>query len=245
MQSMLLGSSVRGDVVGVSPVVYGLLVTCMIWAPRNELNYHVIGAFIFGQLIAEKSIYYTTVAIIYVGLQILGLLFAGTFGDSIVVSELFHVSGAAWGAVFAGLMLKFDLVDCEGWDLFTLWHQRQNLARAKESLTESIRPEPKERRDAVRQVDDDEPNPDIRGEPAVHKVLGLIELGNLDAALLVYEKSSRALPHWPEQPDLYAIIKALHARGAFVELDKTDARSLSPFFGSVGQDEVEACPGSD
>ena len=49
------------------------------------------------------------------------------------------------------------------------------------------------------------------------RVLGLIEKGDVDAALVAYDRAAKALPYWPSQGDLYAIIKAMHGRGAEVD----------------------------
>ena len=37
-----------------------------------------------------------------------------------MVSEMGHLSGAFWGTVVGLVMLKAGLVDCEGWDVFSL-----------------------------------------------------------------------------------------------------------------------------
>ena len=52
--------------------------------------------------------YYTTVAIFYLGEQLLGLAFGGLTGG-VVVSEMGHLSGAFWGAVIAAVLLKAGL----------------------------------------------------------------------------------------------------------------------------------------
>ena len=46
-----------------------------------------------------------------------------------VISELGHLSGAFWGTVVAVTLLKAGLVDCEGWDLFSLWTKRRKLGQ--------------------------------------------------------------------------------------------------------------------
>jgi hypothetical protein len=42
----------------------------------------------------------------------------------------------------------------------------------------------------------------------------LADDGNVAGAVAAYEKGARTLVDWPAQPDLYSLIKGLHARGA-------------------------------
>jgi membrane associated rhomboid family serine protease len=99
---------------GASAIVYGLLAVCMVWAPRNELNCIVILLIGFRTLVFHWDLYYTTVALLYIGEQAFGLVFWGTLGGKVMISELGHLSGAFWGAVVAVALLKAGLVDCEG-----------------------------------------------------------------------------------------------------------------------------------
>jgi membrane associated rhomboid family serine protease len=226
-QTLLLRSGLDGHAAGASAVVYGLLATCMVWAPRNELSCIIVLPIGIRVLVFQKEFYYTTVAIFYVGGQLLGLVLWGSFEGGVRVSELGHLSGATWGLVLAIVLLKTKLVDCEGWDIFTLWAKRKQLAsewkargerldRSKESLRESFKNEARARKKSSSKVAD-EPSPEERAASAVKRVLGLIEKGDVDAALVAYDKAAKALPYWPAQADLYAIIKAMHGRGAEVD----------------------------
>jgi hypothetical protein len=228
VQTLLLHSGLDGHAVGASAVVYGLLAACMIWAPRNELSCTIILPVGFRILVFQKEFYYTTVALFYVGEQVLGLVFRGGVMGGVVVTEMGHLSGATWGALIAVLLLKLRWVDCEGWDVFSLWAKRKQLAREwkargerldrqKDSLRESLRSEAKARKKAGRNAAGEEPNPEERARSAVKRVLTLVERGDVDSALMAYEKASRALPYWPAQGDLYEIIKAFHARGSVVD----------------------------
>jgi len=228
VQAILMHSGLDGHAAGASAVVYGLLAVSMIWAPRNELNCTIIIPIGFRVFVFQRELYYTTVALLYVGEQLLGLVFWGSVEGRIMVSELGHLSGATWGTVIAILMVKAKLVDCEEWDVFSLWAKRKRLAqdwkargerldREKESLRQSLRAGAKARKKAERATSGDEPSPEFRASSAVKRVLGLIEKGDYDVALAAYDKATRALPYWPAQADLYAIVKAFHARGAVVD----------------------------
>jgi membrane associated rhomboid family serine protease len=230
VQTILMRSDLHGNAAGASAVIYGLLAVCMIWAPRNELNCIVIILIGFRTLVFHWDLYYTTVALLYIGEQVFGLVFWGGLVGQVVVSELGHLSGAFWGAVVAIALLKAGLVDCEGWDLFALWAKRKKLAREWKERGERIEHEKKSLRSSLKaraKSSRREPNGDTdsdgsanesgsgtRAASAVRRVQALIDAGEIDAALAAYDKAARTLVNWPSQPDLYGLIKALHARGA-------------------------------
>ncbi|MFI5457521.1 MAG: hypothetical protein ACHRXM_18925, partial [Isosphaerales bacterium] len=60
----------------------------------------------------------------------------------------------------------------------------------------------------------DGPSREQRAAVAVRRIRSLIDEGDIAGALAAYDKSARTLFDWPSQPDLYGMIKALHARGA-------------------------------
>ena len=215
VQTLLLRSGLEGNAAGASAVVFGLLAICMVWAPRNELNCTAILTFGFRILVYHWDLYYTTVALLYIGDQVVWLAIGGLVGGA-RISELGHLSGAFWGMVIAVVLLKAGWVDCEGWDLFVLaakrrklagdWNKRiETLDRNKESLKRNAktvaRPET-------------EVSPEQRAADAVRRVRKRIDEGDIDGALSAYDKAARSLVSWPSQADLHALIKAMHAQKA-------------------------------
>jgi membrane associated rhomboid family serine protease len=228
-QTLLMRSGLDGHAAGASAVIYGLLAACMIWAPRNELNCTAIIIAGFRIFVFDWDFYYTTVALLYIGEQALRLVFWSAMGGEIMVSEMGHLSGAFWGGVVAIFLLKSKLVDCEGWDLFTVWAKYRKLTRdwqsrekrldhQKESLRFSLKARAREKA-SIGEVasDGSAPSPEERGAAAVRRVQSLIDRGDISGALGAYDKAARVLFNWPSQPDLYGLIKALHARGAEAE----------------------------
>jgi hypothetical protein len=166
------------------------------------------------------------VALLYVGEQLFGFLFWGAVGGKLMLTELGNLSGAFWGGLVGVSLLKAGLVDCEGWDVFSLWTKRRKLAEdwkkrgerldhAKVAERWSVRGNGRAK-SSNRDRDGAGPGPsqEERSATAVERVQSLIENGNVAGALAAYEKAARILFDWPSQRDLYAIIKALHARGA-------------------------------
>ena len=129
----------------------------------------------------------------------------------------------------AVILVKARLVDCEGWDLFSLWAKRRKLAEEwkkrgerldrKKMVDRSFAKSNARPKSSKRKTDaaTSGPSEEERAAAAVRRVQSLIEEGNVAEALAAYDKAARILFDWPAQPDLYALIKALHARGAEAE----------------------------
>jgi membrane associated rhomboid family serine protease len=227
VQALLMGSHLNQPAAGASAVIYGLLAVCMIWAPRNELYTTVILTAGFRIWVFQWELYYTTVALYYVGTQVLTLLFWGALGGKLMFSELGHLSGALWGAVVGVGLLKAGLVDCEGWDLFSLGAKRRKLAQDWKKRGElldrssAVRgPRPSGARGRSRQALEptlERDGYEAQSTAAVRSVLARIEADDLPSALEAYKMATKTLYNWPSQADLYAMIKAFHARGAETE----------------------------
>lgn len=230
-QALMMRSGIDVHAAGASAVVYGLLAVCMVWAPRNELNCTAILLIGLRVLVYQWDFYYTTVALLYIGEEVFWLVLGGAVGGAVMVQQMGHLSGALWGAVVAVALLKAGLVDCEGWDLFALWAKRRRLARDWKQRGERLEREKQALRTTVKAQaaarkargqsgpaadgdGDGGPAEAERAAAAVRKVTALVEKGDVAAALVAYDKGARTLVNWPPQPDLYALIKALHARGA-------------------------------
>ncbi len=219
VQLIMLKSSEPGHAVGASAVVYGLLAVCMIWAPRNELNLTFIATgFGFRVFVRQFDLYFTTVALWYVGEQVLSFVFWGSATGRVMVTELGHLSGALWGTVVGVALLKAGLVDCEGWDVFSMLAKRKELARKWKERGERHDHEKKVLKSSVkartrRSADGGRADP---GGSALKKVQALIEMGDFDGAVAAYDKAARTLVNWPAQPDLIALIKAFQGRKADV-----------------------------
>jgi membrane associated rhomboid family serine protease len=226
VQTLFMRSGLDGHAAGASAVVYGLLAICMVWAPRNELNCLAILLVGFRTFVFHWDLYYTTVALFYIGEQVFNLAIWGALGGNVMISELGHLSGALWGSVVAVVMLKTRLVDCEDWDLFSLWAKRRKLAenwkkrgehldRQQENLRSAVKANARAKRSiGVGAGDAGGPSQEERGAAAVRRVRSLIDGGEIAGALSAYDKSARMLFNWPSRGDLYELIKAMHAHGA-------------------------------
>lgn len=119
VQSLMLGrvDELSGTGAGGSSLaVYGLLAICMIWAPKNELD-----VFIF---IGIRALTVEISNLTFGAWFIVEQLFYAWLSGFSMSSELLHLIGAFLGVGIGVLMLKFNSVDCENWDLFALWDGR-------------------------------------------------------------------------------------------------------------------------
>ncbi|MFO0954487.1 MAG: rhomboid family intramembrane serine protease [Isosphaeraceae bacterium] len=231
-QTILLRSGLSGHAAGASAVVYGLLAMCMVWAPRNELNCTAIFWIGLRVLVYQWDLYFTTVALLYIGQQVFDLILWGGLGVRPVVSEAGHLSGAFWGAVLSVVLLKAGWVDCEGWDIFSLMKKRRELGRrwkerGKEldrrnaELKQTLRAEKEAARtrgpNGASARHDDEPDPQALANAAVARVRRRIDDRDFAGAIAAYDKAARTLVNWPSQADLLALIKAMQAAGGEAE----------------------------
>jgi membrane associated rhomboid family serine protease len=224
MQLVMLRAN-PAPAVGASAEIFGLLAMCMIWAPRNELNCLAIFVILLRVLTFHWDFRYTTVAIFYLVQEVIGLIWGGMIGRP-VVSNLGHLNGALWGGLMAFALLKLNFVDCEGWDLFSVFKKNRQLSRQwkqRERMLDNQKVASRPRKTKVREVvavgvaDPGEPSDDQRAAVAVRRVRRLIDAGDLAGAVAAYQKSARSLVRWPPQADLYELIKAMHGRQAEAE----------------------------
>ena len=108
----MLGASTGGS-LGASSIIYGLLAISMVWAPQNDMNCVVL--FFFRPIVFDASLYAiaTVALLIQIG--------TGWLVGLAITSQALHLMGAAAGFSVGIFMLKKDMVDCEGWDLFSVW----------------------------------------------------------------------------------------------------------------------------
>ncbi len=203
---------------GASAMVFALLGMCMIWAPKNELNCVAFFFIGFRVLVFHWDLSYTVVALFYLAQELFHLFFHGSIGIP-VVTELGHLSGGLWGCLFAVGMLKAGLVDCEGWDVFTLASKRRGLAKDWKKREERLDRQKRSLRRKLQSDDEtiDEKSAEERAASAVKKVQKLIAMGDFAGAVSAYDKSARTLVRWPPREALMELIKAMHAAHAEVD----------------------------
>jgi membrane associated rhomboid family serine protease len=129
--------------LGASAVIFGLLAVCAVWAPANEFNVY----FRWSLLISapdggEREWSVLTVCGIFVAKETLMFLIMGMP----ISSEALHLNGFVVGGMIGLATLYFGLVDCEGFDLISLWTGSKFKARR------TIEQERRERQQAIEEA---------------------------------------------------------------------------------------------
>jgi membrane associated rhomboid family serine protease len=199
--------------LGASGAIFGLLAMCLVWAPRNEIQCIAI----FRLLPMDFDFPILGFVAFYVGMEVF-FLAVGGFRHS---SELAHVVGAVLGFLLACVLLKFNLVDCENWDLFAILDGRQGQTKAQARKTRAAARRPtgdrdrpaRPKRKAKRAEQGVESIEDASGR-ALRTMRLHLEMGEIEAALAVHEKSSRSIAGWkPDERDWIDLIQALVEQG--------------------------------
>jgi membrane associated rhomboid family serine protease len=110
-----LATSVEGS-LGASAIIFGLVGIAWVWAPRNEVSCVLL--FFFRAVEFEISI------LVYGAMMLAWQLFIVIFGNA-AGSELLHLSGAAIGVAVGLAMLKLGWVDCEGYDVLSVFRDKE------------------------------------------------------------------------------------------------------------------------
>ncbi|MCI0360761.1 MAG: rhomboid family intramembrane serine protease [Planctomycetaceae bacterium] len=124
---------------GASICIFGLLAIAMIWAPANEMSVFVLFFYRFFTMEVTVYSFVTFCLFLEVFFGILHVMFSASQFDEhgiivFISSATLHLLGATAGLGVGLVMLKKGWVDCENWDVFSVWQGRNRLS--KEQLAE-------------------------------------------------------------------------------------------------------------
>ena len=194
--------------LGASGAIYGLMALCLIWAPRNDLYCLVILGFGLRLLVFQPEIPILWFSAFYILWE---MMLSGLNGFS-ASSAMAHATGALGGLILGVLLLKLDLVDCEGWDLFSRMKygrtgtmHRQVERKPHRSFTEKVQKKVKKARKARAAGEDFE-------TVALQTLRAHLDAGETEAAMGFYRALRHKRPSW-RPPDLERLdlVKALAA----------------------------------
>lgn len=187
--------------LGASAVVYGLMAISLLWAPQNNLDCLLVLILCFYPIIRTFEATVSSVAGFFIAVALTGSILTGLAMSSM----LLHAMGTLIGGAVGLWMLKTDRVDCENWDLFSVWagkhrmtdKELQALAEKDPAYQEEKRQEDFERR---------------RG--AINKIRILVKTGKPQEAYEYYRRKAVLLDDWrlPEA-DLRDMITTFHKLG--------------------------------
>lgn len=229
LQALALGREEVVYSLGASGAIYGLIAMALVWAPKNDLS--CIMFWRFRILTFDMPI--MGFAGLYLALQVLGFVLQG--GQ--MSSELLHLAGAVVGFILGTVLLKMDRVDCEKWDLYSVWRghagrDRPKVAKkvklpvfstdhdapdpADEGLGENVRSErgvaKAKGKKAGGKAESVPVGAEARADAAADQMRRAIEEGNAAAALAFHDKARKARPSWrPADADWLGLIQVLSA----------------------------------
>jgi membrane associated rhomboid family serine protease len=215
--------------LGSSGIVFGLLAMCLVWAPKNDVV--CILWLRFTPTVFDAPI--VLFAVGYIALDVLtssltGVLMANVLNRStgaILAVVLDHAVGAVLGFALAVVLLKWKWVDCENWDIFAVMQGRQGQSKAAAGKAKARAPlvsaeyrrsnTPKQKRKSKKARGIANSVEDATAH-ALRTLRRHLELGEVEAAIAVYRKSSRSLAGWhPEESDWVALIQAVLDQNAW------------------------------
>lgn len=133
-QSLMFWSN--GGSLGASSAIFGLMAITAIWAPKN--NYSCFFWFFRFATTFDMPIYlfcivYTMLQFVFMGW---GVFASGDVG-AMFDSEFLHLCGMFVAAPVGVAFVKFQWVDCEGWDAFSVFKGTNHPKLASERRAEA------------------------------------------------------------------------------------------------------------
>jgi membrane associated rhomboid family serine protease len=214
--------------LGASGVVFGLLAMCVVWAPMNEVV--CIIWFRFTPSVFDVSILWFVagyIALDLISSSLKGALMASVLDHSTVASlavAFDHTTNAILGFVVGTVLLKLNWVDCENWDLFAVLEGRRGQSKAQAKRAKSRQPivsAEYRRKAGAKRKRKEKKSPAVTsmedaGAAALRTLRLHLELDEVEAALAVYQKSSRSFVGWqPDESAWVDLIQALLGQNAW------------------------------
>ena len=112
LEQLVMSGSREGGSLGASAILFGLMAIAMVWSPRNDVS--VGGVILIRPVQFDAPI--LLFALLLFGWELVMIAIVGTTMSTAVL----HMSGAIIGLVVGIAFVKFNWVDCEGWDLFAV-----------------------------------------------------------------------------------------------------------------------------
>ncbi|MBX7168385.1 MAG: rhomboid family intramembrane serine protease [Pirellulales bacterium] len=197
-QSIMLAAP-GGNSFGASAIIFGLVAMALVWAPKNDLYCFLFVFLFFRPIIQTVEVQVWVFALGMAGYEFAFAALAG-FG---METPVLHLMGFGLGLPVAIIMLRLKLVDCEGWDVFTVWQGKTGV------FADQPRPEAK--------PVDERKLAEARQETQ-NKIDSLMAQSQPRLALAVHRKAEKTLPDWQlPEPSHRALAAGLEQQQAYDE----------------------------
>jgi membrane associated rhomboid family serine protease len=203
-QTLMLFAS-EGGSLGASAIIFGLLAIALVWAPANEMTCVMIFGFHFRFQVITFEVTVLNYAAFSLVVQMALAIWSATLAagadeggvEVFVSSALLHLMGAAAGAVIGVGMLKLGWVDCEDWDVFSVWAGKHTMSRDQKAAAALETPEAQAKLANLRHV-------------MSTQIQQYLAAGEAAAALAVHRRGRLQFPDWrPDEPQMIQLISGL------------------------------------
>ncbi len=178
--------------LGASGIIFGLLAISFLWAPKNEVQFY----YVFFPIIGTTSWTIQTLAVVYFVFEFAGAFFVFQRGE-LISTPFLHLIGGAIGFCTGLVMLKHNLVDCEGWDFLSLQKRGGTTKPEKEHKSSTMRAA----------IEEDRQN-------TLMLIHDYLQSGDGVLAATVYENAAKASTAWNlPKPYLEQLINCLKKAG--------------------------------
>jgi len=177
---------------------------CLIWAPENEMNCFLVLIIFF-----MIRVFYFDIAIkIMVGLYIAFDVLILIYNQGELSTAFLHTTGAVLGLIVGIVMLKTKQVDCENWDIFSVWSGRHQMTENERAKLDAQTPKAQKERTEQEKVRQEKQL--AQKEKMLEEIRWAIQEGNPLPALAIYRKTAHEFSGWtiPEF-DWLSLIKLL------------------------------------
>ncbi len=200
----LVFGSAGGYTLGASSAIFGLTAVAMLWAPENNLSITYAGLIFFWPIFGTFEVSVAAFCFVVIAIEFL----IAWFTFFALSSAVLHLMGVVPGFALGFLLIKYRRVDCEGYDLISIWQGK------KGERVKTIAAEQKEKEQALhaRRVRQSEVQVGLR------KVEDYINSGHFDMALSRFQmlrNKDRTLVMTERQ--LLTVIKAFDRNDATKE----------------------------
>lgn len=116
-QLLMLSSPETIGSLGASSAIYGLMLISLVWAPKNDVNcfyWFTIWA------IGTVDVPVMVLVAIYVCFDVFGMMWQFWATGIFMSTGWLHITGGVLGALLGVAMVRMKMVDCEGWDIFSV-----------------------------------------------------------------------------------------------------------------------------
>jgi len=130
---MIFNPSLHAAALGASGVVFALMAIAVIWAPLNTIQITYIGwKYRTSHEVEEMDVPVYAMAGLFIVIDLIfTFLIMRDRGGFVPFTPVLHTSGALLGAAIGIAMVKLKLVDCENYDVFSVWAGRHEKPRDK------------------------------------------------------------------------------------------------------------------